>query len=176
MSELLQENLKALNTHTGVSRYTGWLEPGQVRCRQTCAETLWQWVSCQLHSPENRSNHWLHLCCCTEPWNVADFLCVALSALLPHRPVCSCCPARPPSIRAPDFHSALPRSTSSTVLTASSRKLLPLSQLTFLSISLFLRDERQWAAEYSEAWLAFFWSIVQELVAQAIATLPTTNL
>lgn len=37
-------------------------------------------------------------------------------------------------------------------------------------------DERQRAAEYSEAGLPFLWSIIQELMAQSIATLSTTNL
>lgn len=41
---------------------------------------------------------------------------------------------------------------------------------------LTFRDEHQRATEYSEAWEPFSWSVVQELMAQSISTLATTNL
>lgn len=98
--------------------------------------------------------------------------------------LCSCCPVRPPSIRALVLpHWAFSQNTSSTVRTFSSTEKNVYKscstypwRLTLLSINLIFRDELQWAAEYSKARLPFAWPIIHKLMAQSISTLPTPHL
>lgn len=48
--------------------------------------------------------------------------------------------------------------------------------LTLVFVDLIFRDKLQWVAKNSKAWLPFFWTIIQKLMPESIATLATKNL